>query len=98
FRSVRIAASLAAFAGLVLTLPRSVPPTDAHASDLVLGLSFAAMGTIGIVLLTRRPENAVGWLLAAGAVLLASAQIGPDYLVHWLYGRDVAQALVAPLM
>jgi signal transduction histidine kinase len=37
-------------------------------------------------------------VISAAAVLLASAQIGPDYLVHWLYGQDVPHALVAPLI
>ena len=60
---------------------------SAHASDLVLGLSFVAMAGIGILLLVRRPQNPIGWMLAVGSVLLCSAQIGPDYLLHWLIRR-----------
>jgi signal transduction histidine kinase len=95
--AVLLVAVLTAFAGLVLTMPPSVPSSDAHPSDLVLGLSFIAMAGVGILLLTRRPENPIGWMLSVGAVTLASAQIGPDYLYHWLYAGDVPSALVLPL-
>ena len=95
--AVTLAAELAVFAGLVLTLPAAVPSSSAHPTDLILGLSFVAMAGIGVLLLVRKPQNAIGWMLAGGSVLLCSAQIGPDYLLHWLYGGDVPQALVLPL-
>ena len=93
-----LACLLVVFAGLVLTLPAAVPSSSAHTSDLILGVSFGAMAGISVLLLVRRPDNAIGWMLAAGSVLLASAQIGPDYMLHSLYGGDVPQPLVVPLM
>jgi signal transduction histidine kinase len=89
---------LAAFAVLLFTLPASVPSTDAHPGDLVLSISFVSMGAIAILLLIRRPGNRIGWMLGAGALLLTSAQLGPDYGYHWLYARDVPEQLVVPVL
>src|ERR1700736_3688185 len=89
---------LVIFAVLVFTLPASVPADDAHRSDVILGLAFIADGAVGVLLMRRRPENPVGWILAATAILLAAAQIGPDYTLHWLYAKDVPEALIVPLL
>ena len=94
-----LAAALAADVSLVLIFPAAVPSFDAtQLSSLSAGLISVPTGAIGVLLAARRPRNPAGWLLGAFAVLFVLSGLGSDYGFHWLYGHDLSQSLVAPMM
>jgi signal transduction histidine kinase len=81
--------ALAGFAvGLVFTFLDAAirPPGSANPfGDLMFVVSFAAFPVIGYVLTTRRPENAIGWLmLGIGAFFGLTALLTSvgEYLFH----------------
>jgi len=53
----------------------------------VLSLAFA---TVGALIASRRPENPVGWIFGAGALLLALADFAEQYAVYALVTRPGA--------
>jgi signal transduction histidine kinase len=94
-----LAAALAADVSLVLIFPAAVPSFDGtQLSSLSAGLISVPTGAIGVLLAARRPRNPAGWLLGAFAVLFVLSGLGADYGFHWLYGHDLSQSLVAPMM
>jgi signal transduction histidine kinase len=94
-----LAAALAADVSLVLIFPAAVPSFDAtQLSSLSALLIPVPTGAIGVLLAARRPSNPAGWLLGASAVLFALSGLGSDYGFHSLYGHDLSQSLVAPMV
>jgi signal transduction histidine kinase len=94
-----LAAAVAADVSLVLIFPAAVPSFDAtQLSSLSAVLISSPTGAIGVLLAARRPRNPAGWLLGAFAVLFVLSGLGSDYGFHWLYGHDLSQSLVAPMM
>jgi signal transduction histidine kinase len=72
-------------------------PLSSGAGDLVFVVGFAAFPIIGYVLATRRPENAIGWvMLGMGVAMgLPFASYGA-YAIHGgLGGRDLGLVLEA---
>jgi signal transduction histidine kinase len=69
-----------------------VPPTD-----VMYVASFAAFPVIGYVLATRRPENAVGWLMVAMGVFFGASATISSIGWYLLYSgrRDAGLALFA---
>src|SRR3990172_3923777 len=53
----------------------------------ILSLSFA---TVGALVASRRPENPVGWIFGAGALLLALSDFAEQYAVYALVTRPGA--------
>jgi hypothetical protein len=41
-----------------------------HVEGLMLGLGFAAFAVVGALLISRRPANAVGWIMASTGLIV----------------------------
>jgi signal transduction histidine kinase len=88
--------------GIVFTILDAAirPPGSADPlGDLMFLLAFAAFPVIGYVLATRRPENAIGWLMLGMGVFFGLSSITSSlagYLLHsgnpdaaiWFYAID----------
>jgi signal transduction histidine kinase len=88
--------------GIVFTILDAAirPPGSADPfGDLLFVAAFAAFPVIGYVLATRRPENAIGWLMLGMGVFFGLSSITSSlggYLLHsgrsdaavWLYAID----------
>ena len=88
--------------GVVFTILDAAirPPGSADPfGDLAFIVAFAAFPVIGYVLATRRPENAIGWLMLGMGVFFGLSSITSSlggYLLHsghrdaavWLYAID----------
>jgi hypothetical protein len=55
-------------------------------SDVVFQLAVIAFATVGALIVSVRPRNAIGWLFLGVAVLWASGTLATDYAVH-VYSR-----------
>src|SRR3712207_2336246 len=95
--SARIAASLAwllcalcvALAALAVVLVLNTPPVPARGGpnlDVLAGVPFLAYAMVGAFIASRRPKNAVGWVLCG---------MGLAFLVHAFAGAYADYALVA---
>jgi signal transduction histidine kinase len=83
--------------GLVFTLlAASVRPpgSDDPLSDLFFVLSFAMFPVIGYVLATRRPENAIGWLMLGMGTFFGLTALLTSPGEYLLYTGDRGTALV----
>ncbi len=91
-----IAGLVAAQLVLILTMPSAVPSDDTS-GQYILALPEIGGGVIAFVLTTRKPANPVGWLIGGSMIVLTLLFVGTDYGYHWLYARDLPQALFVPL-
>ena len=91
-------ALLLAWTAVNLTMPAAVPVSDSTHGQLLFALPEVAGTAIALLLTVRRPENPVGWLLGATMIALILLMFGPDYQYHALYGRDLPQAPLVPLV
>lgn len=55
---------------------------DFKLSNLLFGLSFVAFGAVGAMVVSHRPENIIGWLLSAGALLVAAGLLCVEYAIR----------------
>ena len=90
------AALMAGWVILDRTMP-AVVPADDTAGQIILVIPLLAVGGVAFLLMTRRPGNPVGWLLGISGCFLAQLLFASDYLSHWLYVRDLPDALVVPM-
>jgi hypothetical protein len=82
---------------LSLTMPAAVPSYDVNfGSSLTPILPFTAMGAIALLLVARRPQNRVGWLLGAFVISFGISGVLQDALYHQLYARDLPQGVFVP--
>ena len=73
-----VGSSLAAVAAATILLPES-PENLPAVFGLVFTLMAASLGIVGALIVTRRPGNAVGWILLAASVSVAIAMAASDY-------------------
>jgi hypothetical protein len=57
-------------------------------ANLVTGWSFVAFGAVGALVASRRPKNMIGWLLSAGAVLVAGGLLNIEYAIRSLMAEN----------
>ena len=82
----RLAGSLWAFSAALVALRLLLQYVNDPASFLgnlfkVLSLAFA---TVGALIASRRPQNPVGWIFGAGALLLALSDFAEQYAIYAL--------------
>jgi hypothetical protein len=53
-------------------------------SDMLNNATNLGIAVLGILLVSRRPENIVGWLFLAGALILSVTQFATSYGLHAL--------------
>jgi hypothetical protein len=73
-----------------LYLSRMNPGGDPLASNLIGVTVFMAYVTVGALVASRRPRNAVGWLLLSAGAFLIAAGLALDYAVNGLVTRPGA--------
>src|SRR5918997_7223665 len=80
----------------ILALSASLPPGRGPILPqmVVVDVLLLAYGTVGVLIASRRPENAIGWLFCATALVLAVASVASGYADYGLYGQG--DALPAP--
>jgi signal transduction histidine kinase len=88
-----VAASAALTISTALLVTQSGPPTGVFTSGppdgsatavLIAGLEFLVFPIVGALIATRKPENAIGWLFCAAAIVLPLGQFGAAYGYHAL--------------
>jgi hypothetical protein len=68
-------------------------PAEGYLPYAVLtGIVFSTFGVVGAVVAARRPRNAVGWLIAVGALLWTLAVLSNGVYWHMAFGRLHAPA------
>jgi len=76
-------------AGVVLYLTglgyRLITPSETLTSqDVFVPVILAVFGTLGGLIATRQPRNAIGWLFCAVAIFAGMGGLARGYAVHWL--------------
>lgn len=66
---------------------------DFGLENLVWALSIVAFASMGALVASRRPANAVGWLLLVGALLVSSGLLGVEYATRALLIGGVGRPL-----
>src|ERR687893_338845 len=67
---------------LVLTLLNS--PSSSLRDMVALSLLLLAFSTVGALVASRRPENPIGWLFCAGAIVWMLGELALQYAVYAL--------------
>ena len=57
--------------------------------DLVFGLIFIAMGAVGALIASRRPENAIGWILLGTTLVIALTFAAGEYANYSTRGSSL---------
>ena len=80
----------------VLSLSASLPPSRGPILPqiAVVDVLLLAYGTVGVLIVTRRPENKIGWIFCTVGLALAVASASSGYVDYGLYGEG--GALPAP--
>jgi hypothetical protein len=101
-----VAAAVAVVA-LTIADPNAAGPTQTRASGptaddkpqggylpyaVLTAIVFSTFGVVGAVVAARRPRNAVGWLIAVGALLWMLAVLSNGIFWHMAFGRPHAPA------
>jgi signal transduction histidine kinase len=50
--------------------------------DSVFGLIFMSMGAVGALIASRRPENAIGWILVGTTLMIALSFAADEYAIY----------------
>ncbi len=79
--SVWLLVVLAAAAMLILSARNN--PAMALISALMM-LAYVAIGAVGALVVSRRPQNAIGWIFVAGALWGAAGALSLEYAVYAL--------------
>jgi hypothetical protein len=64
-----------------------------HVEGLMLDLGFAAFALVGALLITRRPANAVGWIMASTGLMVPVFNLGTAYAAYVMATRGRPGAL-----
>ena len=94
---VLCAVLLVAWVLVTATLPSSARVVDSSTVELMLVIPTVAMMIVAVLLVARRPENVVGWLIGAAVVSLELLTLGSNYTYNALYGGGLPSAPLVPL-
>jgi signal transduction histidine kinase len=89
---------LATGAGVVFAIldaqrPNAGGPTTSLLSQIPFGVAFIAFPIVGYLLASRRPDNAISWLLSAVGVAFATDILMGSYSAYALHGGAGGQDL-----
>ncbi|HEX5164650.1 MAG TPA: hypothetical protein VFV93_04575, partial [Thermomicrobiales bacterium] len=86
-------------AGLVLQYARDEPP-GAFVTYLSLAVAFGLFAVMGLLIVTRRPDNVMGWLYCAIGLGTAYTFVSPSYRLYTLErpGRDFPLVAITSLL
>jgi MFS family permease len=73
--------------------PRSNSSLLENVEGLVLDLGFFAFALVGALLITRRPSNAVGWIMASIGLMVPVFNAGSAYAIYIMVTRGRPDAL-----
>jgi len=92
FWALSVALVPVGFAFGVLALSASLPPGREPILPLiaVVDVLLLAYGTVGVLIASRRPGNAIGWIFCAVGLALAVASAASGYADYALYGNGDA--------
>jgi hypothetical protein len=62
-------------------------PTEHFVGDVVIWIGFGAFAVVGSLLVTKRPTNVVGWIMATVALMVAILPIGGTYAAYVISTR-----------
>src|SRR5215203_6419699 len=68
-------------------------PNEHPVDDGMLWVGFGAFALIGSLLVTKRPTNLVGWIMATVALMVAIFQAGGTYAAYVIVTRGQPNAL-----
>ena len=66
---------------------------DNSLENAVLLVGFSAFAVVGALLVTKRPTNAIGWIMAAVALMLSTFLAGDSYTAYVMVTRGQPDAL-----
>jgi hypothetical protein len=66
---------------------------DNSVENTALLVGFSAFAVVGAMLVTKRPTNAIGWIMAAVALMLSAFVAGDSYTAYVMVTRDQPDAL-----
>ncbi len=89
--------SVAVFGYLVVSLPASVPSSQVTGAPVLVVIPMLALVAVGLMLSTRVPSNAVGWVVGGGVLALGLLLVSSVYVGRYQYAHDLPAALVAPM-
>jgi hypothetical protein len=72
-------------------------PNRTPVDDAILQVGFGAFAVVGALLVAKRPANAIGWIMASVALMVAIFHTGDTYTAAVMVtrGRPDALAVVA---
>ena len=72
---------------MTLSVANGTFAPDAFTDSLPLLLAFAAFLVVGALVVGHRPGNAVGWIVAAIALLAVTGALAEEYAVYGVVTR-----------
>jgi hypothetical protein len=73
--------ALSLVSGLILAVANGTFQQDAG-NQLVLQLGFSAFMVVGALIVAHRPNNAIGWVFSASALLAFTGQLAGQYAIY----------------
>jgi hypothetical protein len=73
--------AVSAVVGIILALANGTFQQDAG-NQLLLFLGFSAFMVVGALVVAHRPNNAIGWLFSASALLAVTGQLAGQYAIY----------------
>jgi hypothetical protein len=67
--------------GIILAVPNGTFQQDAG-NQILLFLGFSAFMAVGALVVAHRPNNAIGWLFSASALLAVTGQLAGQYAIY----------------
>jgi hypothetical protein len=68
-------------------------PNEHSVDDVVLWVAFGAYAVVGAVLVSKRPTNLIGWIMAVVALMVAIFPVGGTYATYVMVTRGQPDAL-----
>jgi hypothetical protein len=88
-----IVSDLASYLFTHSVIPWGGPPLLDTVQGMMLDLGFAAFAAVGALLITRRPSNAVGWIMACVGLMVPVFNSGSAYALYVMAHRGRPDAL-----
>jgi hypothetical protein len=73
--------AVSAVVGIILALANGIFQQDAG-NQILLFLGFSAFMAVGALVVAHRPNNAIGWIFSASALLAVTGQLAGQYAIY----------------